>query len=215
MIRQPDDVVELIRVAELRTTDLMSRSTGAATGFVPSNASTLFQALRTICDCQLANGNSFCEWGSGVGTVTCVAAKLGWDAHGIEIDYELVDQSMQLASEFSLAAEFVQGSFLPPTRRQFAEEAFRDNLGRYPWLNNRADDADENLGRGIESFDVVFADPWPGEMYYIEQVFISESADGALLLIYDDSAGISVWRKVTHLPNLTIKQHASHIVDTA
>ena len=44
-----------------------------------------------------------------------------------------------------------------------AEEAFVDNLGRYPWLNNQAEDAYKKLGRGIASFDVVFAYPWPGE----------------------------------------------------
>ena len=195
-------MAELIRVAELRTTDLMSRRKGAVPGFVPSNASVLFHALRGLRDGGLANGNSFCEWGSGFGTATCVAAKLGWDAYGIELEPELVDQGMRLASDFALTATFVQGSFVPTARRRIAEEAFEDNLGRYPWLNNRAEDAYEKLGRGIESFDVVFAYPWPGETYYIKQLFIAEAAYGALLLTYDDSSSVSAWRKVAYLPNL-------------
>lgn len=206
------DVAELIRIAELRTASLMKRRRWATTGFVPSNASILFHTLRGLSDGELANGNSFCEWGSGSGTVTCMAAKLGWDAHGIEIEPELVDESIRLASHFSLAATFVQGNFVPSKRRQIAQQAFEDNLGRYPWLNNQAEDAYQKLGRSIASFDVVFAYPWPGEMPYIEQLFIAEAADGALLVTFDDTSSVNVWQRVTNRPNATTEAHASPIV---
>src|SRR5258708_4692737 len=81
-------------------------------GFVPSDFALAYDLLRTVSN-DLAPGNLFCEWGSGFGVVTCLAAMLDFDAHGIEIESELVDSARQLAADFDLPVEFAQGSFIP------------------------------------------------------------------------------------------------------
>ena len=44
---------------------------------------------------------------------TLVAAYVGFDAYGIEAEWELVEQARRLADDFDLSAEFVCGSFVP------------------------------------------------------------------------------------------------------
>ena len=55
-------------------------------------------------------GTLFCEWGSGFGVVTCLAAMLEFDASGIEIESDLVDAAEDLSADFGLAVEFMCGS---------------------------------------------------------------------------------------------------------
>jgi hypothetical protein len=68
----------------------------------------------------------FCEWGSGLGVVTCLAALLEFDANGIEVDSTLAHASRLLAADFDVPVEFAQGNFIPAgatrprPRRRFA-----------------------------------------------------------------------------------------------
>ena len=99
-------------------------------------------------------------------------------------------------------------SYVPSRRRAIAEEAFEDTIGRYPWLKNDADDAYQKLRRGLDSFDIVFAYPWPGEEFFINQLFDADGAPGALLLIYTDSS-ITVRRKYTNKEAANSKHRVS------
>lgn len=102
-------------------------------GFVPSDFGKAYAALRSLAAAELAPGNIFCEWGSGFGVVTCIAAMLDFDAYGIEIESELVDASRQLAEDFDLSAEFVRGSFIPSG----GEVILRSSDG-FSWLSTEA-----------------------------------------------------------------------------
>lgn len=73
--------------------------------FVPSQPAALARWL------QVLPPGRFCEWGSGIGIGTAVAALLGHQAVGIEIHPELVAASRQLHREFGLAVEIHQGSY--------------------------------------------------------------------------------------------------------
>ena len=197
-----DDVAELIRVANLRLLRFLGNKGPEQTpGFVPSDPAMVFRTLRQLVERELLTGNSFCEWGSGFGTATCIAANLGLEAFGIEIESELVNTARTLASDFAVSAEFVQGSFVPSSRRALLEEAYEDNIGRYAWLRNNAGDAYAKLGRELESFDVVFVYPWPGEEYFIEQLFNSCAAQDAVLLMYSECSSLSIRRKQAVLDN--------------
>src|ERR1700676_814825 len=79
--------------------------------FVPSDFGQVFAVLQTLARGAVSPGMLFCEWGSGFGVVTCMAAMLEFDAWGIEIEAELVDYAQQLAADFDLPVEFVCGSF--------------------------------------------------------------------------------------------------------
>ena len=80
---------------------------------VPCDLVALYHALRSIAEAGLACGDSFCEWGSGLGGVASLAAMLGFDAYGIEIDQDLCRAAQELAGDFSVPVEFVNGSFIP------------------------------------------------------------------------------------------------------
>ena len=56
---------------------------------------------------------TFLEWGSGLGVVTIMASRMGFDASGIEAESKLVDYSTDLADAFSSTAQFAHGSFIP------------------------------------------------------------------------------------------------------
>lgn len=191
----PRQILDLIRASESRAERFIELNPSGKTGFVPSDPAVVFETLRTLVESDLLRGRAFCEWGSGIGTITCMAGFLGMDAVGIEIDSELVGTARRLANDFQLPVEFVQGSFVPSGERAISEEAFDDNIGRYPWLLNQAKSAYRIIGRDLDNFDAVFVYPWPGEEYFVEQLFQVGAANDAVLLVYHDDATISVRRK--------------------
>ncbi len=192
----PDDVVNFLREADLRVGQFVRNSPLRATGFVPSDFETVYQALRAITDANLTPGTSLCEWGSGFGVVASLAAMLEFMACGIEIEKNLVDASRRLADDFGLPVEFVQGSFIPSGAESCAEEAYADNNAEYSWLVTDADDAYDELGLDPDDFDVVFAYPWPGEEYLITSLFEKYAAEEALLLMYDQFNSVRLLGKV-------------------
>src|SRR5437764_436319 len=62
-------------------------------GFVPSDFAAAYRVLHLLASMDVAGGSRFCEWGSGFGVITCLAALLGFDACGIEIDFDLISAS--------------------------------------------------------------------------------------------------------------------------
>jgi hypothetical protein len=191
----PDDIVAFIREADLRVRQFLRNSPIPATGFVPSDFTTVYHVLHAITDANLAPGTSLCEWGSGFGVVASLAAMLEFMACGIEIEKDLVDASRRLAEDFGLPVEFVQGSFIPSGAESYAEEAYADNNAKYSWLVTDADDAYDELGLDPADFDVVFAYPWPGEEYLIMSLFEKYAAENALLLMYGEFNSVRVLGK--------------------
>jgi hypothetical protein len=196
----PDDVVDFLREADLRVSQFVRNSLVRVTGFVPSNFVTVYQALRAITEANLAPGTSLCEWGSGFGVVASLAAMLEFKVCGIEIERGLVDASRELADDFGLPVEFVQGSFIPSGAESCAEEAYADNNAEYSWLVTDADDAYDEMGLDPNDFDVVFAYPWPGEECLIDGLFEKYAAEDALLLMYNQYNSVSLQRKVGKMP---------------
>ena len=190
----PGDVQQVLSASHLGAIEHFERHGKETTGFVPSNPEVVYRALQAVDDCCLGEA-SFCEWGSGLGTATCLAAKLGFRACGIELHPQLVEASRKLAKSLQLPAVFAQGSFVPKNGRSLSREAYSDNEGRYPWLNCDGKDAYQSLGRKPDSFDVVFAYPWPGEEYYMSQLFQTLARPGSMFLRYVDSGEISLLRK--------------------
>ena len=192
----PDDVVAFLREADLRVSQFVRNSPIRVTGFVPSDFVTVYHALRAITEANLAPGTSLCEWGSGFGVVASLAAMLGFQVCGIEIERGLVDASRSLADDFGLPVEFAHGSFVPPSAEADAEEAHADNNAESFWLVTDADDAYDELGLDPNDFDVVFAYPWPGEESLIASLFEKYAAEEALLLTYDHMNSVRLRRKV-------------------
>src|SRR5260370_24041117 len=116
----PRDVRAFLREADRRIERF--RTAAHVPGFVPSDYEHVYRVLRAVEEAELAPGRLFCEWGSGLGVVTGLAAMLGFDAFGIEVEGELVEEARRLADDFELAVEFVHGSFIPPGDEVLVED---------------------------------------------------------------------------------------------
>jgi hypothetical protein len=172
----PRDIRELLREARRRI-EWFQRDCRTP-GFVASNYEMVYAVLRTIAEQDLAPGNSFCEWGSGFGVVACLAAQLGFEACGIEVEAELIDQACRLADDFELPVTYLHGSFL--SRKDARALADRAD---FAWLATEDSDAPE-LELEPADFDLVFVYPWPDEEKVVEQLFARQAAPGAVLLSY-------------------------------
>jgi predicted O-methyltransferase YrrM len=159
-------------------------------GFVPSDFSRVWPVLAALVERDLAPGRLFCEWGCGFGVVAGLAAKLGFAAHGIEIEPDLVREAQRLLADHRLDAKIVAGSFIPP-----GGEALAEIRAEMAWLVTGGADGHAALRRSADEWDVVFAYPWPGEEHVVERLFERYAAPRALLVTHRSEQGTRVQRK--------------------
>jgi hypothetical protein len=171
----PHDLRKFLAEADKRVEAALADARTPA--FVPSNYEALFPVLRTLYHSALLRGTTFAEWGSGVGVATLVAAFVGFDAYGIEAEWELVEEARKLADDFDLPAEFVCGSFIPPGGEDHVLRA-----GDYAWLTTEEDSAYDDLGIGPDDLDIVYAYSWPDEEQVVSELFERHAGPGAVLL---------------------------------
>jgi hypothetical protein len=191
----PDDVADFLQEADLRGREFVASIPSALRGFVPSDYVTVYHALQTIAGKDLACGNSFCEWGSGLGVVASLAAMIGFDSYGIEIDRDLFDASLQLSEDFEIPVQFVNGSFVPQGAERLVDRAYAVSDGGLA-LEPHADHAYDELGLEVRDFDVIFAFPWPDDEELTAELFERFASRGALLLTYNDANFVRLCRKV-------------------
>jgi hypothetical protein len=171
----PADVRAFLNEADRRIEEFQRHA--HLPGFVPSDFIQAYSLLHHLSEANLTRGNLFCEWGSGFGVVACLAAMLGFDAVGIEIEADLVDEAEKLADDFGVSVEFIRGSFIP-CGSELPE------VGEFCWLTTEEDRTTEELGLGPEDFDVIFAYPWPDEENATEEIFERFARKGAVLATY-------------------------------
>ncbi|WP_428387761.1 class I SAM-dependent methyltransferase [Mucisphaera sp.] len=159
-------------------------------GFVPADYPLVYQALASIEAHGLASGNRFLEWGSGFGVVTALASLLGYEAHGVEVEHDLVDQAEALIDDHHIHATFARGSYLPPDAEQLT-----DAIDDMSWLETDRPDGYDELGLDIDDFDIIYVYPWPGEEPIAEACFERFAATGALLLTYRTDDRLWLHRK--------------------
>jgi 2-polyprenyl-3-methyl-5-hydroxy-6-metoxy-1,4-benzoquinol methylase len=166
----PAEVVQLLAAGQRRVDYFSGRQPIHVRGFVPSCYETVWHALQYLTQQDLNQGSLFCEWGSGVGIVAMMAAILGYESYGIEINTELVDAANELAD------------------RAFAEADGEISFDTY------ADRAYDDLGLDLGDFDLVFAFPWPNDEPFMKEIFGRFSGDGALYLTYGDAEDVYLYR---------------------
>jgi hypothetical protein len=186
----PAETARFLREAERRIDRFQADCRVHA--FVPCDYRAAFALLRGLSEASLARGSRFCEWGSGFGVVAGLAAMLGFDACGIEIESSLVEESRRLAEDFDLPVEFVQGSFVP----RGAEDRVHAS-GTYSWLTTEGDYAYDDLDSEISDMDVVFAYPWPDEEMVVCDLFEEFAGTGAILATYHSNSEFRLKRKVS------------------
>lgn len=159
--------------------------------FVPSDLRTTYKALSWIKTTEQALGPQFCEWGSALGGVAILAAFLGFRSSGIEVQDELAERSKEMAEELGFSVDIVCGSFVPDDAHHFIDSA--DELDR---LDVSVGAAYDELGYDPDSFDLIFAYPWPSETQLFFNLFDHCAANGALLLSYHGEEGLRLHRRV-------------------
>jgi hypothetical protein len=190
----PRDIAIFLKDADQRAHDFVRRNPSQLRGFVPSDYVAVYRALRNIVERELACGERFCEWGSGLGVNAALAATLGFESYGIELDPDLFDASVELAQDYDIDVEFVHGSFVPPDAEQLIDQAAIVCEGEMS-LSPFADRAYDELGFELRDFDVVFAFPWPNDELLTSMLFEQYAATGALLLTFSDLQSVRLRRK--------------------
>lgn len=152
-------------------------------GFIPADQRDALDVLRA----ERERCHSFLELGSGIGVITLIADQLGYDAYGIELEEELFDTSIALNDEFSGAATFVHGTFVPEEFRN--DVALLDAEFHTP---SEGADGFEELGMDLESFDLVYAYPWPGEEAWFDELVKRYGGPHTRFMTYSVSEGYSV-----------------------
>jgi len=191
------DVSEaLVADAEERIADFLNASRRAGANregaFVPADYRRVYGGLETIRVQGLAATDRMCEWGSGFGVVASLAAQLGFEACGIEIERDLVEQAEALVAAHGLDVAFAHGSFIPESAEAAGLADVQDDLAT---LAHGVADGYEELGLDPEDFGLIYAYPWPGEEEVVETIFDAVAASGALLLTYRSTEDLVLQRK--------------------
>lgn len=180
MIDQANEAIERFMLADQEVIE----------NFVTCDFHLTQSALAWILEKHLLTGERFCEFGSGFGVVAMLAAGLGLESIGIEIEQVLVDEAIGLAEQLGNDAKFFCGSFIP---RETLDDLDIDRDIRNVTIEE--DEVYREVGLGMDDFDLFFAFPWPGEQMFFEQVFEKLAASGALLLTYRGRDGMQLQRK--------------------
>ncbi len=188
-LQLPGETARFIAEAERRIEEFQTAR--VIPGFVPSCYAGAYRVLRALSESALTRGRQFCEWGSGFGVVTCLATMLDFEACGIEVEAELVEEARRLAEDYAVPAEFAHGSFVPrgSEGRVYAS-------GEYAWLTTDGDYAYEELGLELADLDVVFAYPWPDEEAVTGELFERYAGHGAILATFHGGDEFRVRRNV-------------------
>jgi predicted O-methyltransferase YrrM len=157
-----------IRDAEDRAEEMGDRAGKGL--FIPGDYRYAFQILQWLLRTKAVDkGAAFLEWGSGQGMVAILAALLGYESAGVEIDEALVKESRELAARYDVSARFEHGSYDPNT----------EGLKVFTAKKRAA----------------VYVYPWPGEEPYFLQLFSETAQAGAFLLMCLGPEDIRVYRK--------------------
>ena len=129
------------------------------------------------------------EWGSGLGVVTIMASRMGFEAYGIEAEAGLVQFSERLAEVYAPQARFAQGNFIPndfqwdPASGDTVFRTMTDDVPAY-----------DELDMELRDFDLIYAYPWPDEHVLFQNIVRECGRKEALLMTYDVREGIELVR---------------------
>jgi hypothetical protein len=168
--------------------------------FVPSVPERVFAVLEEVTTRKLPPNRVFCEWGSGFGTVTCLAALLGYEAYGLEIDEELVWLSRAIARRLGIPVQILRTSLFPTGYEAYA------GVDGAALVTPKSVSAHTDEARGPLRYDgmeiaiadigLFFAYPWPEERELMQKLFEAVAMEGAMLVMYHTDTDIRVFRKV-------------------
>jgi hypothetical protein len=161
------------------------QSMPAFRGYVSADYQAVYESLARLQGRVL----TVLEWGSGLGVVTIMASRMGFEAYGIEAEPDLVEYAKSFAEAYGPQARFAQGSFIP---------------AEFEWHPADGDDvyrtaidvasAYDELEMELRDFDLVYAYPWPDEHTLYRNIMRRHGREEALLLSYDVREGMELIR---------------------
>lgn len=182
----PEAVARLIAEADRRVDDFFADGLGRRyPRYLPSDPAKVHAALASLLRGGALRGEVFCEWGCGFGVATGIAALLGFDAVGIEIETELARRATSLLEDLDIPAEILPISYLP--------DGFEvgEGVGGADLIPPLATTAPGQalvspLYDGLDpaEVDLFFVYPWPGQEQLMMDLFEAVATDGAVLLMY-------------------------------
>ena len=185
----PPEVIAFLEEADTRIDVYFEhRKKDRRIGFFPSDYELVYRTLSAL----RGDGEPrrLCEWGSGFGVVAGLGVLLGYEAHGIEIDPELVEISRNLLGDHGLDAQILQGSFIA---EDYARAEQISGVETVTILSG--EDVYGDMDLEIDDFDVIFAYPWPTEEEQYCDLFLTFADYGAVLLTYSMIEGMRAYRK--------------------
>lgn len=161
--------------------------------FIPANYGLVYSALAELKASASLLGLRFCEWGSGLGTATCLASQLGFDAYGIEIESELITRARSFASRSNLPATFLETSFLPEGFDFLSTQGGMELLA--PPQRTASSPSYLEQDWALDEIDLFYAYPWPDEQEATLELFRTVACEDAYLLCYYGDNEICAYRK--------------------
>lgn len=187
-VELPASVLALLREADQRIADFQAGVTyQPASGFLASDFTRAYAALTKLK--QIGAGELFCEWGAGFGVVACLAATLGFVATGIEAQEDLVAEGTALVEDLELEVELVHGSFVT------ADAAASLSCDTTSFLDLKAPDGFDALGRAPGEIDITYVFAWPHEEELIKQLFDTQASSGNYLVTYEGNEELLILKK--------------------
>ena len=171
-----------------------------APSFVPSEPERVYAVLEEVTRRHLPPNRVFCEWGSGFGAVTCMAALLGYQAYGIEIEADLTQHARAIARRLRIPAMMICASMFPKGYGSFLGPNGVILTRPAPGRNTNGGDGEplryDGMDIDIAEIGLFFAYPWPVERDLIRELFDAVAMAGAILVLYHTELDIRVYRKV-------------------
>lgn len=164
--------------------------------YVASEPAQVYAALKYVREEGLALGDRLVEWGSGFGVATSLAAMLGYEATGIELEAGLVEIAESLAETHRSGAEFIQTSYIPEGYISYEHIGGTDIVPDDSFGHEAEAPRYEEMDIGLDEVDVFFVYPWPGEQEMMLKLFQSVASEDAILIAYYGDREICIYRAV-------------------
>ena len=125
---------------------------------------------------------------------TSLAAQLGYEATGIELEEGLVEIAESLAETHQTGAEFIHTSYIPEGYISYEHIGGTDIVPDDSFDHHSGPARYEEMDIGLDEIDVFFVYPWPGEQEMMLKLFESVASEDAILIAYYGDKEICIYR---------------------
>lgn len=162
-------------------------------GFLAGDYELVYSALTLLRESDLLPGLRFLEWGSGFGVILGLAAQLGYESYGIELQSYLTQESQRWLNNLGLDARIATGTYVPESLRGQYGAGGDQGLGSA--LANAGPDGYRKLDLDPRSVDLFYVFPQPTDEHVVLDLFDALSKPGAVLLSYRGEDDVLLHRK--------------------